>query len=360
MIFPLRYRLFLCLIILCLILTSCQAGDHALTTLMKSAEATATAPETVVPSPLPATATASPTVEQPLVILLAAPQAEATLADELQSLVSDLAQKDGLRFQIRQSLSPEDLSAAVRLVIVLPPFEGVAELAHSAPQTQFLAIDFPGMSPAANLSLIAPLGMRPDQQGFLAGYIAAMITPEWRVGVLSTSDTVAGMAARRGFINGAIFFCGLCRQNYPPFYNYPLYAEMPSASTAAEWQAAADSLVNRYVKTAYVTPGSGDQALLRYLTEAGVNLIGGASPPGDLRSRWVATIRPNVLPIVQTLWTDLLQGKGGVSLPVALEISDIHPDLLSPGKENLARKFLQDLIGGLVDTGVDPLSGEER
>jgi hypothetical protein len=293
-------------------------------------------------------------------ILLASQEADAILATELQSLVSDLAQKDGLRFQIRQSLSPEDLSAAVRLVIVLPPFDGLAELASSALQTQFLAINFPGMSPAANLSLIAPLGMRPDQQGFLAGYIAAMITPEWRVGVLSTSDTVAGVAARRGFINGAIFFCGLCQQTYPPFYNYPLYAELPSASNAAEWQAAADSLINRSVKTVYVTPGSGDESLLRYLAEAGVNLLGGASPPSDLRSHWVATIRPNVLPTVQTLWTDLLQGKGGVSLPVVLEISDINPDLLSPGRENLARKFLEDLLGGFVDTGVDPLSGEER
>ncbi len=353
-------RILAWLALLCLALAACQSGLDVPLLPTKGENTPATPSEVVSPSPPPATATAPPTAEPPLVILLASSEAEATLTNELQSLVADLAQKDGLRFQIRQSLSTEDLTAAVRLVIVLPPFDGLTELVRSAPQTQFLAINFPGVSPATNLSLIAPLGMRPDQQGFLAGYIAAMITPEWRVGVLSTSDTTAGIAARRGFINGAIFFCGLCRQTYPPFYNYPLYAEMPSTSSAAEWQSAANTLVDRYVKTAYVFPGSGDEAVLRHLAEAGVHLIGGSSPPNDLRDQWVATIRPEVLPIVRTLWSDLLQGKGGASLPVTFEISDINPDLLSPGRENLARQFLQDLMSGFVDTGVDPLTGEER
>lgn len=355
-----RSRVALWLALLCLALAACGLGSNGIGSLAGGGNKTATLSSAVTLSPPPPTATASPTAEQPVAILLAPQGGDASLTNELQSLASSLTQQDGLRFQIRQNLDATDLSPAVKVVLVLPPFDELAELTRAAPQTQFLAINFPGLTAEANLSVIAPQGTRPDQQGFLAGYLAAMVTPEWRVGVLSTSDTSYGVAARRGFIHGVVFFCGLCRQTYPPFYNYPLYAELPSTANAAEWQAAANTLVDRFVKTVYVVPGSGDETVLRYLAQMDVHLIGGISPPDDLRSHWVATVRPNLLRDVPTLWSDLLQGKGGVTLPIALEITDVNPDLLSPGREDAARRFLQDLMSGYIDTGVDPFTGEER
>jgi hypothetical protein len=107
--------------------------------------------------------------------------------------------------------------------------------------------------------------------------------------VISVSDTAEGIAARTGFINGVVYFCGTCRQIYPPFFDsqnqliqYPLFVELPSGAAENEWEAAADSLLSRSVDTIYVAPGAGGESLLSYLAQAGVKLVGGSPPIGGL------------------------------------------------------------------------------
>jgi hypothetical protein len=178
-----------------------------------------------------------------------------------------------------------------------------------------------------------------------------VVAPEWRVGVISTSDTEAGVAARQGFLNGAVFYCGLCRQTYPPYNTYPLYAELPAASIAEEWQAAAGILQGKAVEVAYVAPGAGDEALLEALAEAGIDLIAGQTPPAALQEHWIATLKSSPLPALRQLWPDLMAGKGGASLPLTLEIGDVNPDLFSPGKQQLVAKLLEDLAAGFIDPG---------
>ncbi len=140
-------------------------------------------------------------------------------------------------------------------MVALPPDPGIANLAAANPQAQFLAVGIPGVTVTSNLSQIGSDGERPDQQGFLAGYLAAVITPDWRVGVISQSDSPAGKAAQNGFTNGVIFYCGLCRPSYPPFIQYPILVDLAAGTDP---QAAVDSLVSNAVKTVYVSPAVED------------------------------------------------------------------------------------------------------
>jgi hypothetical protein len=181
--------------------------------------------------------------------------------------------------------------------------------------------------------------------------IAAIITPDWRVGVISTSDTAGGVAARQGFVNGAIYFCGLCSPAYPPYVDYPVYVELPTGATPTEWQNAADFMAEQYVKTVYVYTEAGDEALRNYLAEKGVELIGSESPPAGLEASWVASLQLNLLPIVSEALPALLSSESGLDLTAPLEIGAINEALFSPGRQRLAEEILADLLAGYIGTG---------
>jgi hypothetical protein len=336
------------------LLAGCSKTPATPTTTPQPAIAPTITPEA------PPTATATHTPAPLLAVLLAGPGADTTQAGVLQTALNEIITSAGLRWQVRQQLTPADLTPAVHLVVALPPDPGLAALAAAAPGTQFLAVGVPGLEPAANLSVVGAQGPRPDQQGFIAGYIAAMLTPDWRAGAITISDSAEGRAARSGFLNGAVFFCGLCNQSYPPFYDYPRYVELPANASAAEWQAAANHMIDYYVETVYVAPGAGDPAMLATLAAAGINLIGSGAPGEAIQPNWVLSFSSDPLAQVQAVLPQILAGQGGKNLPLPLEFAAINPELFSPGKQALAEQVLADLLAGYIDTGVDLTTGENQ
>jgi hypothetical protein len=151
----------------------------------------------------------------------------------LQDVLKGLAEQAGLGFEVRTSLEAKELGN-VHIVVALPPANGLEALAESTPGTQFLAFGVEGVQPASNLSVLNSAAGRPDQLGFLAGYLAAAITEDWRVGVVSEASTAGGKAASLGFRHGVTYFCGLCLPVYPPFPNrgYPVQVDLPEAVRA--------------------------------------------------------------------------------------------------------------------------------
>lgn len=304
------------------------------------------------PSETPArTDTPSPP-PQSTVILLIPSEADSSQFDELTATLSELAANEGLEFELRSSLTVNDLDLSQRLIVAVPPDPGLTEMAQAAPRTQFLGIGIPGLEPDANLSLIDTQGINPENIGFLAGYLAAVVTPEWRVGAITISDTSEGVIHRDSFLNGAIFFCGLCRQTYPPFNTYPMYVEESAGSTSQEWQALAGILIDQGVRTAYIPPGVGDDSLLERLAGAELNLIGTAPPPPGLQDNWIATISGDIASALRKAWPDLIAGQGGLYLPANMSLTDINPDLLSPGRQRLVEDLISELEAGFIDTGV--------
>ena len=343
------------IILVILGLGACSSGKTPDSPTVQPLNATAT-PTIFQPS---ATPTPSPT-PQPRVVLLAPAGSDPQQKEALQTLLTDLAAQSGLDLQVLASASPADLTPDVRVVVALHTDPGLTALATAAPQTQFLAVGIPGIQTGTNISVVETQGVRPDQQGFLAGYLASLVTTDWRVGVLSTNDNPAGMAQRQGFLNGAIFYCGLCRPAYPPFVQYPLYADLASGASASDQQAAADGLIVQGVTTVYVAPGAGDSSLLEYLAGKGVNLIGSEPPPAGISEHWIATINGDWLTGVRQAW-DRIMNNGPVSdLSVPLLIGDRNETLFSTGRQRLAEQVRNELASGAIDTGVDPATGESK
>jgi hypothetical protein len=334
-----------------LILAACKGEPTAVPTAAPS-----TPFEESIPSPVPTTAfTPSPTQgpEQQEVILLGSiDQAGEFPYAGIQSLLQDLSEKDNLMFTTAASLAPADLTDNIKIVVALPPDPGVVALTAAGQDIQFLAIGIPGLQPSGNLSVIGGNFTRADNQGFVAGYLAAVIGKDWRIGMITIGDGEPGRIARRGFINGVTYYCGLCRSPYPPFYSYPILVDLPSTASPEEAQAAAETIISQAVNTVFIFPGAGDQAMLEALAQAGVHIIGASQPPPSVRENWVATIQTDPLAAVNMIWPELINGQGGIERSLAISVSDRNERLFSPGRQRLVDDFLDDLHAGFVDTGV--------
>jgi len=210
------------------------------------------------------------------------------------------------------------------------------------------------LQPAQNLSVVGAGGDRPDRQGFLAGYLAAVITRDWRVGVISPTDLDSGRSALQGFQNGLIFYCGLCRPAYPPYYQYPVFAEVTSSASLEEQRAAADILIANAVESVYIYPGAGSEDLFDYLAQAGIKIIGGVEPPPHVLNQWVASIRVDWESAIREAWLMLIEGEGGFSLEAPVTLTDRNENNFSPGRQQFVERLLEDLLAGYVDTGAAP------
>lgn len=336
-------RLIIVVILGALLAGACNPAPPAVTPLASTSPAPENALPSASPSPEP-----SPTAERPSLILYSPQGADPALAAALQPELSALAVESGLEFSQVASLTADDITDHVRLVVALPPAEELSDLIASAPETRFLALGFAELPQADNLVQLGAQAAPLDQQAFLAGYLGAVITPEWRVGVVQNPGSTAG----RAFRNGVVYFCGLCRPSAPPYDEYPLISELEASAGEAEMQAAVDALTVRGVKTIYVAPGVDQEGIYGYIAQAGVNIIGSVAPPAEAEDRWIASIQADWLPAALEIIPGLLQGQVEDVSVSTLALTHRNPDLFSPGRQALVEKLLLDLTGGYIDTGV--------
>ncbi len=324
-------------ILIAILLSGCGLG----------AQGTPTPAASATPKPLP---TASPTAVVPLTILVLPPDMNKADSDEYQKVVYDLAQKAGMRFQVRNTLTAADLEPGLKIVIAMPPDPGISALAAAAPQVQFLAINIPNVNPSPNVSVLSPTG-RIDLPAFIAGYTAAMISDEYRIGMIIPKDNSDAARAFNAFSNGMAYYCGQCRTFY--IYNIPspAYIAIPSNETPDHYLGYANALINQKIYTLFVYPDLASPDFLTQIGTTGVQLIG-TSMPNPRPGGWVMTVNPDEARAIQTAWPDLLAGKGGQTVQSPLGITDVNPALLSPGRERLVQQVIDDLAAGRLSTGV--------
>lgn len=272
----------------------------------------------------------------------------------MQPLLSEGITGIGYRFQVRPSLTDEDFRREnIKIVVAIPPNPTIPDLINAHPETQFLTVGIQNLQPARNLTAIGSDGNRLDQQGFIAGYIAAMVTPDWRVGVVGFSDSRETITAREAFFTGVKYYCGLCRPNYAPFYEYPLYFELGVEADSIAWRTAADYMIQRFVETVYIVPGAGDDAMLRYLVENEIDIIAAIPPLPDIQEHWVVSLQFDLMESFKEIWSTFLSGSAEQMISIPMQFTHINPEILSPGKERLANQIMEDVLAGYIDLGVE-------
>jgi len=327
-----------------------------LTSCASSAETPPSPDATSVPQPtatLQPTAGPTPTPAPPLVILVIPADLNEQDSQAYQAAVYDLAQTSGYRFQVRNQLDEADLEPALKIVIALPPDPGLAALAAAAPQTQFLAVNIPGIQPGRNLSVLGGDSIRADQVAFMAGYIGAMVTEDFfQVGAMLKKDSPESAVIQKAFTTGRTYYCGRCLPiGWYTQYTYPAFIEVPADAKPSEYNAYSDFLViQKKVETIFIQAGLDTPELLQYLSTVGVLMIGTQSPTKKVNG-WVVTLQPDYLEALKTVFPELAAGNGGRAFSAPLSFSDINPELFSPGKQMDARRVLDDVLRGYIDTG---------
>ncbi len=314
-------------------------------------------PDTVIstelPTPIPTDPEPTSTTPAPLVIVLASDQTDVALKTAVEAQVSELAAARGLRFQIRQEMSAGEVEAEADYVVALPPQTDFNSLVSGAPSVRFFAVAIPGVEPADNLVLIQTDANSAEVEAFMGGYIGALITGDWRIGIITVED--GGEQLRfDAFENGMRFFCGLCRPQYAPFYAYPFKLSLPAGASDVEWRALAEFMRDRLVSTVYVSPGAGGSDMLSTLASLNVNIIGSTPPLPGLESSWVASLRSEPTSAYAEYLPRFLDGEAGLTVTVPIEVTDINVQLFGAGKQRLADQTLADLLGGFILPGNVP------
>ena len=336
-----RSRPIILLVVLAILLTACGSNETV---------ATNTPVPTDTPI-IPPTLTATPTV--PLAVLVLPADLDAEISNLYQKTVYDLAQASGFRFQVRNTFTTADLEPGLQVVIALPPDPGVVALAAAAPQVQFLAINTPGIAAGGNVSVLGG-NSQSEIAAFLAGYTAALITDDYRIGMMIPKDNADALRALNAYANGRTYHCGICRPFYYLNWGFPQYVEISAEEDKANYDAYADILMLQYkVRTIYLYPDIAIPELYEYIGTTGINMIGTITPE-QRPAGWVMTIQPDVIKAIQNAWPQLIAGQGGITVQSPLGLSDVDPTLLSPGRQRLVQKVLEDLQAGRIDIGSTP------
>ncbi len=334
-----RQRLIILFVLLVVALSACGGGEAAGTS-------------TPVPTDTPLVPpTLTPTAATPLAILSLPADLDPETSNLYQTTVYDLTQTSGLRFQVRNTLSAADLAEpGLKIVISLPPDPGIAALAAAAPQVQFLAINIPEVTAGGNISVLGS-NSQTDVAAFLAGYTAALITDDYRIGMMMPKDNPDAVRALNAYATGMKFYCGACRPFYFYPWTFPQFVEIPAEEDKTHYNAFADILILQHkVGTIYLHPDVVTPDLETYIGTTGVYMIG-TKTPEQRPAGWVMTIQPDVIKAIQNAWPDLVNGQGGITVQSPLGLSDIDATLLTPGKQRLVEQTLNDLQAGLISTG---------
>lgn len=300
-----------------------------------------------------------PTVELPTptpvlpdrALLIAEAGTDATMLTEAQTAMTELAASSGLEFETRQSLSAEEITEDVKIVIFLHHPDNLGTLAAGAPNTQFAAITTQDWKPPSNVTVIRT---REDDVAFLSGYIAAIMAPNFRIGALLASENVQ---FNQAFQNGVLYYCGSCASSITPLNSYPVISTQPAGSSAETWQLAFDEINLSKVNVLYLANEANSAQVSSFLSAMDIGVIGSQDPLPEGQSRWAASIYIDSVSPINEIWDDLVAGSGGQTVNAGIKITNIQELTvqdgtvwLSPGKQILVDKMIELLREDQINT----------
>jgi hypothetical protein len=306
-------------------------------------------PETqvVLPSETPMPPELPTALPGKVVLIAADPSSQE--AQSMQTLLGELSTASGLVLEVKNSLVVAEITPEWRVAVLLSLDENLAQALTTAPQVQFLVFSSLDLGMAANLSVIR---VQPEQIGFLAGYISILAATDWRAAGLFPADEPLGSALEAGFLNGGAYYCGICNPFYAPAVRFPITGRLPRNSDAATWQPVVDALKQNLIYVMYVSPEVGSTDLLVNLAQQGLILVGGQTPPEELRPFWAATVWQDTTAPVRAIFPDLLSGVGGKVIFAEVNVSDVNEAYLSSGRQRL----LQETVDKLKNGEINPVS----
>lgn len=302
----------------------------------------------ITPSPSP---TSTPSITK--AILVTSDEADPIAIAQSQDQIASLAKDAGLAFEIVENLTAEMLTPNVQIVVGVGSGANLVDLAARNPGIVFLFLDQMEVLLSDNISQIGDPIQDKQHQAFMAGYLAALISSDYKIAALVPSDHDERDLILDSFVTGARFFCGNCQPKYPPYNSFPQWETIPSEDANQGFEGTVDALISQGVEVLYVSDDLASATLLAYLTEAGIKVVGD-NQPEEMFSNWAGTVYVDYGGALVALWPQLLDGVGGVRLAAPITLRDRNPNLVSEGRFRLFEEIAADLEAGLIAPGSQP------
>ncbi|MFZ3071206.1 MAG: hypothetical protein WA110_08815 [Anaerolineaceae bacterium] len=349
--FKLHIRHILLSLLVLTLLAACSSGPTASATLPEAVLETTAPAETVENTATP-TASPAPVLSIPAELVLWAPASvDPSLTQNLAQQLGAYATANALRVEQREQLTTQELGEEVRVVVALTSAPEINALAAAVPTVQFLAVGVPDATVGGNVHALLASAANVEDRAFLAGYLLALVTPDYRVGVLSQAGSDDGTRTMNSFVVGARFYCGLCNSRFGPVLYYPKTAQITDPGNPADWKASADVLLADSVTSIFIQPEVSSAELVSYLETAGVKLVGIPGQAGlGSGGAWLAVMGSDLGSEVVNVVARLMAGEAAGSVSTGFGLSQVNQEIITEGRLALFESTARDLQDGLIRT----------
>lgn len=240
--------------------------------------------------------------------------------------------------------------------------EATRSVARDFPNIKFVGLDQTQVDSLPNYVVMGDPGNRLDEEGFLAGALAGLVTQQRKIGLMVMADSLEGKLYRTGFTHGLRYTCGDCELTV---------VEIGDPNDLARGEKIATDFKNAQIDVIFAAAGAAGDSGVTAASSQGIWVIGlGRDLTADLPSvdgnpLGLGSIvrRPDIgLP---DLIGKLLAGETPASIPFSLangtlSFADTFGPDASPAVVNYLTQMMTQLAGGTLDTGVDLTTGAEK
>ena len=296
--------------------------------------------------------TLTPTQSVQKIILISDSAMDEFTLSQVQTALETLTVEAGYALEIQDRASLEG-KTGVLMVVSIGEDVDVKSLAQRYPEVPFVAVDNANSVPASNVFVIGDPIVDQQNRAFMAGYLAALISEDYKVAAIVPSETDTTEIVLESFVIGARFFCGLCQPKYPPYQSFPQWQTLPVENLEEQYQPIIDNFGNSGVEVLFVQGDLAATSLLTATSEYGMTVMSDQSPEMRLNN-YAGTIVNDPGQVLSDLWSEILNGLDGFRVPAPVILADRNPDLVSEGRYSMFLEMLENLQNGLVSAEAVP------
>lgn len=187
-----------------------------------------------------------------------------------QNMLQKFAGNQELTFSVVDDLNPEQIKNSV-LVYLPRPDSNWPDIANQNPETKFIIVSDQILElPANTFQIYTPH----DELIFVAGYVSALISNDWRTAAIVTDKSVNGSPAGEIFSNGVRYLCGLCAPIFAPVVFFPSIATVAEGDDTSSVLLSFSQIANNRPNVVYIDTSLITMDLTTELRQNGITIVG--------------------------------------------------------------------------------------
>jgi len=272
-----------------------------------------------------------------------------SIIQELSLALNYFSEANGIQsIQIDSDSFPSELNEGTRLLIVGENNNQIQNSLENYPNLSVLYLNQLGNYGERSVTI----GVADNEEvstAFISGYIAALASTEWRIAGIAVASEETQL---HGFVNGTVYFCGLCNPIYPPFADYPLSTIFNDDVGAEAVRQIMQDYRSQGIEVLYLSPTLANNLdTVVFARKIGLKLVLNSQEFEGNLEFVIANVRTNWNQPLELVLTSSFSNQAVDNFYSPILISIAQNSILSEGQLN----HLDEIIYSLSVGEVDPL-----